>query len=292
MEAIAKIYDRPAFAKAASTPTDRDLEAINRFTSEPLDVSDVYVRKAFIANDAVDRDGDRFTPETLERYSEDLPGRGMHIGHSKDGYAAGKWFDSDVERTTFGDVNGTWLTGRVYIPRPGHEPLISDMKAGLAEHVSIRATCDERVVKKDVKGKTLYRELVAWPRAKGSKAEVISVDVVWFPAQRSAGFAKALEQAYREALGFDSAKPVSVRIGGRLFDLTDPELVRAVRELEGQREELAKALESLGAKELSPKRLKLLLRAGAERRPDLVAPESKPETRERRLRPAVLFRTQ
>jgi hypothetical protein len=292
METVTKVYgEREIFEKSAGgRPSSADLDLINaKFAAEPLTAEDIYVRKAWVCSDQLDSDGDRFEHPFLERLASTLPGRPMMIGHAQDGYGCGKWFDADLTRASVTGVDAEWMVGRVYIPVAGRESLLADLKAGLAHYVSIRAAADEKVIRKDARGKPLYRTYVAKPWAEGSKARALSCDLVWAGAQPGAALQKAIAAAYGDTPG-----AVDVRIGGRMFTLDNPELVAAVKALDTERESFAKALESFGLKDVKPasvERIRLLLECGRKVRPDLLQPESKAETPEPRLRPMRAFRT-
>jgi hypothetical protein len=122
------------------TPTDADLETIKRFALRELAAEDVWLGKMALANDQVDRSGERFPISYLERFADTLPGKPVLTGHNQTMVPVGKFYSADVVPRS--DGSGNDLIARYYL-RAGN-PLAADIELGIASGVSIGARADKR----------------------------------------------------------------------------------------------------------------------------------------------------
>jgi hypothetical protein len=122
------------------TPTDSDLETIKRFALRELAAEDVWLGRMALANDQVDRSGERFPTSYLERFASTLPGKPVLTGHNQTMVPVGKFYSADVVPRS--DGSGNDLIARYYL-RAGN-PLAADIELGIASGVSIGARADKR----------------------------------------------------------------------------------------------------------------------------------------------------
>ncbi len=130
----------PIFEKAL--PSEQALAVINKMAPEPVEAADLYVSRARLANDAVDRSFEKFPIPVLERFAQTLPGKPVLIGHEMKSKAVGRWFGASLARD---EAGVTHLIADFYVPA-GSE-LARDIKLGVAKEVSIGykaapRTCD------------------------------------------------------------------------------------------------------------------------------------------------------
>lgn len=63
------------------------LAQINKYAMVPLTPEQVYVRKYLVANNALDRDNERFSEEVLNDFAVSLPGKGFFVEGHPGGYS-------------------------------------------------------------------------------------------------------------------------------------------------------------------------------------------------------------
>ena len=252
MITISKVFEARQSAESAS---DADLETIKKFALRDLSAEDLWLGKMALANDQVDRSGERFPVTYLERFAATLPGKPVLIGHRHDSQPVGKFYDADVVPRA--DGGGNDLIARYYL-RAGN-PLAADIELGIASGVSIGARADRRFcgicakdydrpgkdrcahqVGESYDGKTCFLE---WG-GDASKVEALEGSFVASPCQLGA---QAL------ARGYDG----SVLTKGTSFDAADPAP-------QGDDMELKEALEKIASLETENAALK---KAAAESEP-------------------------
>lgn len=145
--------------KVGAPIEDGQLALINMYTLKTVTAEDVYVRTAYLAHNAIDRDGDVFDDALLERFAETLPGKGLFVKHPRgydgdSGPGSGRWFDAhvvemshDEARKALRQPNLQWPAGSeraklletsFYIPlTESKQSLVEDVDFGVAGDVSI-----------------------------------------------------------------------------------------------------------------------------------------------------------
>jgi hypothetical protein len=123
-----------AFHPAILPPLDKlqALSLINELAQETVDASDVYIGRAQLANDQVDRSGERFPVEYLDRFAATLPGKPLLLGHDKQRVPAGRWFHASLARDTSGV---THLVADFYLDQQSEAVRL--LKLGIAKDMSI-----------------------------------------------------------------------------------------------------------------------------------------------------------
>ncbi len=162
-------------------PSASDLALIRALQPEgakPLSAEDVYVLTAEVANDAIDRDGDRFSPDVLADFARTLPGKGLLEAHNWGPVGVGRWFRAWLEE----DATGTRLMGSAYLLREGNEELVAKIDGGIAHFVSVGFFSPSRVPMRDDSG-AQYQEYRNLP---DMGSEAIEASLVFLGAQHGA----------------------------------------------------------------------------------------------------------
>lgn len=132
--------------------TAEDLALINLLSRKELKEEDVYVFSLRLCDNEVDRDGERFAPQTLEELSRLFVGKSGIFDHqwSARGQAA-RIYKTEVifqpERTTKAGDGYCWLKGWAYMVRtPDNQGLIAEIEGSIKKEVSVgcavkRAVC-------------------------------------------------------------------------------------------------------------------------------------------------------
>lgn len=101
-------------------PTDDDLQLINTYTRTTVDENDVYLFSIVLCDNDVDRDGERFTTESLYELAELFVGKTEEMDYKRHRNERARIISCEVERsnnrkTALGD-NYAKLIARAYIP--------------------------------------------------------------------------------------------------------------------------------------------------------------------------------
>lgn len=130
-----------AFMVESVPPVEEDiaLAKINTLAPELVEPEDVYIGRARLANDQVDRAFERFPVSYLQRFAETLPGLPVLEGHDRRRSAVGRWFGAAVERQSDGSHQ---LVADYYLP--ANSDLANRVRMGIAKEVSISATAAGR----------------------------------------------------------------------------------------------------------------------------------------------------
>lgn len=180
-----------------SRPTDAQLALINQFTRRPFTAEELYVGQLRLANNAIDRDNERFSEEVLTRFAATAIRKTMLFDHSRetqDG-AVGKFFDVTIEKLALQQANAetgedlvlpanvteAWfLCPWFYVPVKGvDEQVIVKIDAGIHDFASIGFRCESCVPIMDPGGKVLFWEY----RGTGSQTEMTEGSLVYLGAQ-------------------------------------------------------------------------------------------------------------
>lgn len=183
--------------KAAGAPEDGDLDLINGYALEPLKATDVAVYTLRVANDQVDRDGERFNVEVLHDFAATLPGKSLLEGHAWGPVGIGRFFKAWVEQ-----VDGvTWLMAKCYLLTADEDAaeMIVKLNGGIASFVSIGFAAPSRVQVTDGMGAYQFSEYRRGPN--GEQAEAIEASLVFLGAQYDAAVMKSMSESLRAARG-------------------------------------------------------------------------------------------
>ena len=146
---------RKAFAAAAVQPPGAvgpepdaaDLALINQqFALAPLAPEDVYVRRMVLANDALDRAFERFTPAVLERFARTLPGKPVLVAHDKRALPIGLVYRAQVRPARRGEAGDVSLEAALYMVKsPENAAVRQQIDGGVVRYVSIGFRYDTRI---------------------------------------------------------------------------------------------------------------------------------------------------
>ncbi|MDH4164744.1 MAG: hypothetical protein OEW15_18950 [Nitrospirota bacterium] len=189
------------FKVSPSKPTDEQLAKINRFTRRPFTADELYVGQLRLSNNALDRDGERFHEEVLQRFVNSTLRKTMLLDHDKKvrDSAVGKYFDVELEKMPlqqaidetreqlklpFGVTEVWFHSPWFYIPRAGiDEKEIVKIDAGIYDFASIGFRAEKLVPifdPADPSGRPLYWEY----RGTGEDTEMTEGSLVYLGAQR------------------------------------------------------------------------------------------------------------
>lgn len=182
--------------------TGEQVEKIRSYLlDQSIAVEDLYVRKALLCHNAIDRDRERFSEALLEDFRKTLPGKGLLLGHRHGPPGLGLFFDADIEEMSLEEArketgeelvlpDGTdrvrFLVGWFYTTQKGKEELLRDIDAGIARYVSIAFSASGIKEITDNEGTVLFREYVA-------PGEALEGSLVWLGAQPGAMVVKGLD---------------------------------------------------------------------------------------------------
>lgn len=131
--------------------TEEDLALINLLSRKELTKEEVYVFSLRLCDNEVDRDGERFAPQTLEELGRLFVGKSGIFDHqwSARGQAA-RIYKTQVirqpQRTTKAGDGYCWLKGWAYMARTqASQDLIAEIEAGIKKEVSVGCAVDRAV---------------------------------------------------------------------------------------------------------------------------------------------------
>jgi hypothetical protein len=189
--------------QAASAPGEQDLAAIRAFALAHIAPEDLYIRRMVVANDAVDRNWEQFTPAVLEHLAATLPGKALLVAHDKRPLPVGLVYRAAARPAQPGEAGQTSLEAWFYLVKTSaNEDLRRQIDAGVVRYVSIGCTYDQRlcnICDSDYwdcahwRGQTLPDGRVVTLRYGGDprRYEAHEVSLVYLGAQREAQLAKA-----------------------------------------------------------------------------------------------------
>ena len=129
--------------------TDEELKLINAYSRRPLAREEVYVFGVVLCDNDIDRDGERFTVESLFELEKLFVGKTGIFDHSPTAKnQTARIFVCSVEsvdgrKTATGD-DYFRLTARAYIPRSkGNEEVILAIDSGILKEVSVGCAVSE-----------------------------------------------------------------------------------------------------------------------------------------------------
>ncbi|MDO8282690.1 MAG: hypothetical protein Q7U10_08760 [Thermodesulfovibrionia bacterium] len=162
-------------AKAViTTPDDTQLAIINGFTKRVFTADELYVSQIRLANNAIDRDGERFSDETLQGFIDSAVKKTWLLDHDKKVRSAiGKIFAVEKESMTIEDAKKIdenielpagmkeviFFSPWIYIPKKGisDQDLIK-IEAGIYDFASIGFSADKLAPVRDDEENILYWE--------------------------------------------------------------------------------------------------------------------------------------
>lgn len=209
--------------------SDKELELINGYTRRKLSADEVYVFSVVLCDNDVDRDGERFTVESLFELEKLFVGKSGIIDHNPSAKnQTARIFDCSVEavggrKTALGD-DYFRLKARAYLPKSEkNADLILALDSGIIKEVSVGCAVEKIVC--SICGENSDR----CPHIKGEKYgsklccgemtdpyDAYEWSFVAVPSQKSAGVTKS---TYRKEMNMeDILKRLELKKGFTLSD--------------------------------------------------------------------------
>ena len=182
-----------------SAPTEEQLQKINQFTRRPFTADEVYIGQLRLANNAIDRDGERYNEEVLQHFNQTIVRKTFLLDHGKYDMGekgVGKFFDSAIEAVSLDEAKSItgedielpsgvtdvlFLSPWFYIPKEGVDPkTLVKIDAGVFDYASIGYRAERLVPITDQKGSILYYEYQG-------RGEATEGSLVYLGAQHGAG---------------------------------------------------------------------------------------------------------
>jgi len=123
--------------------TEEELKAINQFTVKALNADEVYTFNVILCDNEIDRDGERFDGDALEKLAELFVGvTGIFDHNPKSGNQTARIFNARVEKIagklTSDGAEYICVKAKAYMPRTEkNASLIADIDAGIKKEVSV-----------------------------------------------------------------------------------------------------------------------------------------------------------
>ena len=251
-----------------------DLELIGALARRPLSQEEVYTFSVRLCDNEIDRDFERFAPQTLEELAPMFVGKAGIFDHqwSARGQAA-RIYKTEVvwepERPTKAGDTYCWLKGCAYMVRTGsNKDLIAEIEGGIKKEVSVGCSVERSVCSVcgcdrtmtdcgHEKGKE-YGGQLCYATLEGA-SDAYEFSFVAVPAQPAAGVVKSTRWGGGPAL---ERLEEEAELGRKYLENLRGEVVRlallADRELDGR------AMKSLADK-LSAQELETLAKSYARR---------------------------
>ena len=188
--------------------TREELEQINSMARREMGEEDLYLFSVRLCDNEVDRDGERFTTETLQELAPMFVGKSGISDHqwSAHGQSARLYKCEVVTEPARLNQAGEvycWLKGYAYMLRsPGSEQLIAEIDAGIKKEVSVGCSVEKKtcsICGADVTGMPCehrkgerYDGKVCHVMLEGAK-DAYEFSFVAVPAQPAAGVVKGME---------------------------------------------------------------------------------------------------
>lgn len=204
--------------KAKQAADADDLEKINRYTRREFKAEEIYTFSVALCDNEIDRDGERFRPEALEKLAGLFLGKTGIFNHSMQTQnQTARIYDCFVEtdqtRTTKGGELYSRLVAKAYLPRSDkNRDFILELESGIKKEVSVgcsvaQVTCSicgadlKRGGCSHEKGKTYGGKLCC--AVLDEPTDAYEWSFVAVPAQREAGVIKSFSgvEDMEKALG-------------------------------------------------------------------------------------------
>lgn len=223
---VADVQGQSPLAEAELS--QEDMAKINQYTRRPYGPEEVFVFSMVLCDNQVDRDGERFPIESLEKLRELFLGKTCIFDHQRvSANQAARIFDTALEQDA-GELTEageplTKLSARAYLPRTkGSEEIIAQIDSGMLKEVSVSCAVGRKVCSvcgqedcghepgKEYNGQTAHRVLL-------DPTDAYECSFVAVPAQKGAGVTKrygqwdGLEKLFGMAGGTPSRKDLEKR---------------------------------------------------------------------------------
>jgi len=265
---------KEAIGGEGTAVTAGDLERISQLARKPLSEEEVYTFSVRLCDNEIDRDFERFAPQTLEELAPLFVGKSGLFDHewSARGQAA-RIYKTEVVwepgRVTRAGDGYCWLKGYAYMVRTdSNRDLIAEIEGGIKKEVSVGCAVEHAICSVCGADRNLgdcghqkgqeYGGQLCWASLEGA-SDAYEFSFVAVPAQPLAGVVKGASWAGRQAM---ARLEEEARLGRKYLENLRGDVVRqallADRELDGG------TMKSLTDK-LSPDELEALRKSFARR---------------------------
>lgn len=127
-----------------------DIEKINRFTRREFTEDELYIFPVKLCDNAIDRDGERFSDKALEELKTLFVGKTGIFDHDpRAGNQEARVFDTEVvseNKTTSDGRPYKYLKAKAYMVRnAANQPLIDEIDAGIKKEVSVGCSARKKI---------------------------------------------------------------------------------------------------------------------------------------------------
>ena len=126
-----------------TSPTSDEMKLIGQYTRKEISPEDIYVFSLILCDNEIDRDGERFSIEALEKLATLFPGKTGIFDHSMRGKdQTSRIFEvktvTDTAKKTSAGENYTYLEAKAYMVRTEkNADLIAEIDAGIKKEASV-----------------------------------------------------------------------------------------------------------------------------------------------------------
>ena len=221
---------KAAGVDAGQAADEAELALIHRFSRKRLTADEVYLFTVRLCDNEVDRDGERFAPETLEALAQAFVGKSGIFDHqwSARGQTAriyrAEVVDESARLTRAGDPY-RYLKGWAYMLRTqANADLIAEIEGGIKKEVSVGCAveqvlcsiCGQELERCGHRKGERYDGKLCFGELSGA-TDAYEWSFVAVPAQKNAGVMKHMRMEQEAALGrkyLESLRGEVARLGG------------------------------------------------------------------------------
>ena len=128
-------------------PDQAQIELINKFTRRTFTADELYIGQLRLAHNAVDRDGERFSEEVLQRFLETAVRKTLLFDHAKYDSrenAVGKFFAAEMEKIPLEEAQQE-LGEELWLPEGLNEVMVLSPYF----YIPVKGVSEETIVKID-----------------------------------------------------------------------------------------------------------------------------------------------
>jgi hypothetical protein len=186
------------FKLSPTKPTEEQISKINQFTRREFKADELYIGQMRLANNAIDRDNERFSEEVVQRFVDTTLRKTMLLNHDRTA-ATGKFFDVELEKMPLQQaiaetgenlklpdgITEVWFHSPwFFIPVEGIDPKeLVKIDAGIYDWASIGFRAETLRPVMDKEGKPLFWEY----HGSGESTEMTEGSLVYLGAQYGMG---------------------------------------------------------------------------------------------------------
>lgn len=209
----------------AGVPTDEDIELISQFTRKAPSKENIYTFSVILCDNEIDRDGERFSAESLDTLCSMFRGVTGISDHSmKSSDQTARIYKTQVctdeSKITAAGEKYIYLKAWCYMLRTEkNKDLIEEIDGGIKKEVSVSCSCEAKICSvcgKDMRSRECNHRVGAVYAGKTCHAvltnptDAYEWSFVAVPAQRNAGVSKSMKKRGADAFACTSSDPEEV----------------------------------------------------------------------------------